>query len=85
MRAESDVQGPFRSEAPACSHCGVPLLESADYCPFCERPLNDGADRRAPHGGRRESDGRSERVILVAAASLCAALAVIAAVAAMLV
>lgn len=83
MRAESDVQGPFRSEAPACDHCGFPLLEQAEYCPYCERPLGEAV---VPDGADRRSSGvRSERVLLIAAGVLCAALAVVSIAAAMLV
>lgn len=83
MRAESDVQGP-RSEAPACDHCGFPLLEQSDFCPYCERPV-DHEEPAAADRGRRAGDGRSERLILIAAAVLCAALAVVSIAAAMLV
>lgn len=81
MRAESDVQGPFRSEAPACTHCGFPLLEESDYCPYCERPVADGSDQESGSTG----DARSERALLIAAAALCAALAVVSVIVAMLV
>lgn len=46
MRVESDRQGHHSSEAPACHRCGVPLLEDATFCPYCERWLDD-----ATHGG----------------------------------
>ncbi len=41
MRVESDRQGHHSSEAPACHRCGVPLLEDATFCPYCERWLDD--------------------------------------------
>lgn len=40
MRVESDRQGHHRSEAPACHRCGIPLLEDATFCPYCECPLD---------------------------------------------
>jgi hypothetical protein len=46
VRPESDVQGNHRSEAPACHHCGLPLLADAEFCPYCERWLDDGAVAR---------------------------------------
>jgi hypothetical protein len=84
VRAESDVQGPFRSEAPACDHCGFPLLEQADFCPYCERPVGDASDPRGV-GDEQGPGGHSERALLIAAAALCAALAVVSIAAAMLV
>ncbi len=42
MRVESDRQGHHSQEAPACHRCGIPLLEDADFCPYCERSLDDG-------------------------------------------
>ncbi len=49
MRTESDLQGHYRSDAPGCHRCGLPLLEAADYCPYCERPVNEGALSRLVH------------------------------------
>lgn len=40
MRVESDRQGHHRSGAPACHRCGVPLLEGATFCPYCEQWLD---------------------------------------------
>lgn len=91
MRAESDLQGHHRSEAPACHRCGLPLLAEARFCPYCERWLDEGglprllAKRRAvdDRDGRRLA-GVSERLLLVvgltlftlvAAASIVAAVA----------
>lgn len=82
MRAESDVQGPFRSEAPACDHCGFPLLDVADFCPYCERPVGEAA---GADGSEGRDGARSERLLLIAAGALCAALAVVSIAAAMLV
>ncbi len=42
MRAESDLQGHHRSEAPGCHRCGLPLLAEARFCPYCERWLDEG-------------------------------------------
>lgn len=89
MRAESDLQGHHRSEAPACHRCGLPLLAEARFCPYCERWLDEGGlprlltKRRGEDGVRRVA-GVSERLLLavgltlftlVAAASIVAAVA----------
>jgi hypothetical protein len=90
VRAESDLQGHHRSEAPACHRCGLPLLAETRFCPYCERWLDEGglsrllSRRRGTSGteGRRVA-GVSERLLLVigltlftlvAAASIVAAL-----------
>lgn len=91
MRAESDLQGHHRSEAPACHRCGLPLLAEARFCPYCERWLDEGGLPRllAKRRGADSRDGRrlagvSERLLLVvgltlftlvAAASIVAAVA----------
>ena len=68
MRAESDLQGHHRSEAPACQHCGLPLLAEADFCPFCERWLDESRIGRLLHrhaqGGGAPAPAR-ERVLLL--------------------
>lgn len=72
MRAESDLQGHHRSEAPACHRCGLPLLADADFCPFCERWLDESRIGRLlhRHGHAAHGDGThrvaqtSERVLL---------------------
>jgi hypothetical protein len=70
MRTESDVQGNFRSEAPACHRCGLPLLADAQFCPYCERWLDESAvarvlgRRRAAVGASRRIAGVSERILL---------------------
>jgi hypothetical protein len=71
VRAESDLQGHHRSEAPACHRCGLPLLAEADFCPFCERWLDESRigrllHRGSPGGEARAHRGISERVLLVA-------------------
>lgn len=87
MRAEHDVQGHHRSEAPACHRCGLPLLAEAQFCPYCERWLDEGGltrllARRREGSQARGVAGVSERVLLilgltlftlVAAASIVAA------------
>lgn len=73
MRAESDLQGHHRSEAPACHRCGLPLLADADFCPFCERWLDESRIGRLLHRhapGAPEGDGAGpaparERVLLL--------------------
>ena len=59
MRAKHDIQGNYRSEAPACHRCGLPLLADSEYCPFCERWLAEGTMRRLL-GGRRARRASSE-------------------------
>lgn len=51
MRVEPDRQGHYSSEAPACHRCGVPLLEETTFCPYCERWLDESAER--PRRSRR--------------------------------
>lgn len=81
MRPESDIQGNHRSETPACHRCGLPLLEDVEFCPFCERWLDEasvpGEPARRPGGahGRRVA-GVPERVLLVAGAAVFAVVAV---------
>lgn len=89
MRAESDLQGHHRSEAPACHRCGLPLLAEARFCPYCERWLDEGGLPRLLTKRRGDQEtprvaGVSERLLLVvgltlftlvAAASLIAAVA----------
>ncbi len=62
MRTESDVQGNFRSEAPACHRCGLPLLAEAQFCPYCERWLDESAVARVL--GRRRAAGDTSRRIV---------------------
>lgn len=91
MRAESDLQGNHRSEAPACHHCGLPLLAEASFCPFCERWQDESRIGRLLHRATPPAaevarvGGSSERVMLliglgvfalVAAASIIIAIAV---------
>lgn len=72
MRAESDLQGPHRSETPACHRCGLPLLAEAQFCPYCERWLNESGlqrlwARRRAAGARPEGRriaGIPERLLL---------------------
>jgi len=49
VRTESDLQGHHRPDAPGCHRCGLPLLETTDFCPYCERPVNEGAISRLVH------------------------------------
>jgi hypothetical protein len=71
VRAESDLQGHHRSEAPVCHRCGLPLLADAEYCPFCERWLDESRIGRLihRHGAGADSGGvaarRTERVLLL--------------------
>jgi hypothetical protein len=92
VRAESDLQGHHRSEAPACHRCGLPLLAEARFCPYCERWLDEGGLPRlltrrrtaGDGGGVRRVAGVSERLLLVIGLTLftlVAAASIIAAVA----
>ena len=88
MRPESDVQGDHRSEAPACHHCGLPLLADAEFCPFCERWLDESAvtrilGRRRQDAAPRRVAGVPERALLMAGAALFAVAAVASVVAAL--
>lgn len=73
MRAESDLQGHHRSDAPGCHRCGLPLLADAEFCPYCERWLDEGGlprllTKRRSGPTRREGRrvaGVPERVLLV--------------------
>lgn len=84
MRAESDLQGHHRSEAPACHRCGLPLLAEAQFCPYCERWLDEGglprllSKRRAGSGDgeTRRFAGMSERLLLVIGLTLFTLVAV---------
>ncbi len=81
MRSEPDLQGHHRSdETPACHRCGLPLLAEAEFCPYCERWLNEGAlprlfRRRSSQEGRLH--GASERIMLVAGLALFAIVATV--------
>ncbi|HMM48555.1 MAG TPA: hypothetical protein PKE32_02930 [Miltoncostaeaceae bacterium] len=81
MRAESDLQGHHRSETPACHRCGLPLLADADYCPFCERWLDESRIGRLLH--RRparptvRAAARRERVLLTVGLGVFAVVAVV--------
>ena len=49
MRTESDLQHHNHSEAPGCHRCGLPLLESTTFCPYCERSIHEGRITRLVH------------------------------------
>ncbi|MCB0872913.1 MAG: hypothetical protein KDC36_06005 [Thermoleophilia bacterium] len=76
MRPERGVQGHHRSETPVCYRCSLPLLDDAEYCPYCEQPLDldrefsqlevTGRDRRVP-----------QRVLLALGLVVLSALAVV--------
>lgn len=93
MRADPDLQGQKRSDGkPACHRCALPLMADAEFCPYCERWLDEGGLRRifGGRGSRRaRQSGRltaaSERVMLVVGLALfafVATLSILAAVAA---
>lgn len=81
MRAESDLQGHHRSEAPVCHRCGLPLLADAEFCPFCERWLDESRIGRLMHrhsAGEQATGpaGRGERVLLLIGLGVFALVAV---------
>ncbi|MSO43911.1 MAG: hypothetical protein EXQ74_01160 [Thermoleophilia bacterium] len=89
MRTESSLQGHHRPDARGCHRCGLPLLETSTFCPYCERPIHEGTLSRivkwrpARIGEIRPPMVTETRVLatlfvvfaVVAAASLVAALA----------
>lgn len=89
VRTESDLQGHHHADAPGCHRCGLPLLASTDFCPYCERSIHEGAISRLAHwrpaqrGDIRRPMITETRLLaagfvifaLIAAASLVAALA----------
>ncbi len=89
VRTESDLQGHHHADAPGCHRCGLPLLASTDFCPYCERSIHEGAISRLAHwrpaqmGEIRRPMITETRLLaagfvifaLIAAASLVAALA----------
>lgn len=78
VRPEHDIQGNHRSEAPACHRCGLPLLDDAEFCPYCERFLDEGAvarllGRRRPvtaASPARRVAGVPERLLLLVGAGV---------------
>ncbi len=91
VRPEHDIQGNHRSEAPACHRCGLPLLDDAEYCPYCERYLDEGAvsrilGRRRPVaaiGHARRIAGVPERLLLLVGAGVFTLAAIISIIAAL--
>lgn len=90
MRTESDLQHHHHSDVPGCHRCGLPLLETATFCPYCERSIHEGRVARLVHwrpahaGEVRRPVVTETRLLaagfvlfaIVAAASLVAALAI---------
>lgn len=90
MRTESDLQHHHPADAPGCHRCGLPLLETATFCPYCERSIHEGRIARILHwrpstdAAPREPRITETRVLavafvlfaIIAAASLVAALAI---------
>ena len=64
MRTESDLQWSHHSGAPGCHRCGLPLLDGATFCPYCERRLRETpASRLLGQGRRLFANGPSVRRI----------------------
>ena len=90
MRTESGLQHHHPADAPGCHRCGLPLLETATFCPYCERSIHEGRIARILHwrpstdSVPREPRITETRVLavgfvlfaIIAAASLVAALAI---------
>jgi hypothetical protein len=90
VRTESHLQDHHRPDGPGCHRCGLPLLETATYCPYCERSIHEGPVARilhwrpAPPGEVRQPLITETRALavafvlfaVVAAAALVAALAI---------
>lgn len=90
VRTESDLQHHHHSDAPGCHRCGLPLLESATFCPYCERSVHEGRIARILHWRpARDADPQQPVVTetrmlavgfvlfaVIAAAALVAALAI---------
>jgi hypothetical protein len=53
VRTESDLQWSHHSGAPGCHRCGLPLLDGATFCPYCERRLRETPVTRLLTQGRR--------------------------------
>jgi hypothetical protein len=92
MRTKSNVEWSPHSGAPGCHRCGLPLLDCATYCPYCERRLQENAITRLVDRGRatlRAGHGRTiaglpERLVIMLSASIFGLIAIVSAVAAML-
>ncbi len=41
MRTESDLQHHHPADAPGCHRCGLPLMATATFCPYCERSIHE--------------------------------------------
>jgi len=90
VRTESDLQHHHHSDTPGCHRCGLPLLATATFCPYCERSIHEGRVQRIIHwrpahpGELRRPVVTEPRLLaagfvlfaIVAAASLVAALAI---------
>lgn len=93
VRTKSDLEWSNHPGSPGCHRCGLPLLEDASYCPYCERRLRENAVVRVVERGRalvRSADGRRilglpERAFYAAGALTFAGLAIASAVLALLV
>ena len=92
MRTKSDIEWSPQSGAPGCHRCGLPLLDNATFCPYCERRLQENALTRLVDRGRstlRTGRGRTvagvpERVFFMLCAAFFVLVAFASAIAAML-
>jgi hypothetical protein len=92
MRTKSDVEWSPQSGAPGCHRCGLPLLDKATFCPYCERRLQENALTRLVDRGRstlrigrgRTVAGLPERVFFMLCATFFLLVAFASAIAAML-
>lgn len=75
MKPERGIQGHHRSETPVCHRCSLPLLADAEYCPYCEQPVELEHEPQLDDNRRRP--GRfSERAALAIGVTVFAVLAV---------
>ena len=92
MRTKSDIEWSPQSGAPGCHRCGLPLLEQATFCPYCERRLQENVLTRLVDRGRlsfRAGRGRTiaglpERTFFLLFAMFFSLVATASAIAAML-
>lgn len=84
VRAEPNVQdhGP---SAPACLHCGLPLMGGAEFCPFCERSVATRRDGVLSRAVRDPAIRLTERGVLIVLTAVLAALSVLAVIAALVI
>jgi hypothetical protein len=81
VRTESDLQGHHRPDVPGCHRCGLPLLESSTFCPYCERSIHEGRVARIVHW-RPAHSGEVRRPVVTETRALAVAFVLFAVIAA---